>query len=241
MSQTTKQVAVVTGGTGAIGSAICARLQAQGMNVLAVDRDVRPVPDGQNFFVCELTDPARVEDMLKHAAGLGPIGCVVAAHGILLETPAGASDPAAISGIIDINLKTVAYICDISKRYLSSGSSIVLISSWTAFAGRIRNGYGYQATKAGVESLTYSFAVAYGPDGIRVNCVAPGFMAVPMKGMGAELRQRQGGMDGVVQGAPLRRMIDGEDVAAAVAFLVSKEASAITGVVLPVDAGYRAL
>ena len=234
-------VAIVTGGTGAIGAAICARLQAEGMRVVAADRDPRPTPAGQHYIACDMTDPTSIEALLTAAARLGPIGCIVAAHGILLETPAGGADLSAVSQILDVNLKSVAYLCDLSKRFVTAPASIVLISSWTAFAGRIRNGYGYQAAKAGLESLTRVFAVAYGPDGVRVNAVAPGFMAEPMKGVGAQMRARQGGMNGVIAGAPLRRLVDGVDVANAVAFLCSAQASAITGVVLPVDAGYRAL
>lgn len=107
------------------------------------------------------------------------------------------------------------------------------LSSWTAVAGRIRNGYAYQATKAGLEMLVRSFAAAYGPDGVRVNCIAPGFMADPMKGEGAELRARRGGRQTVIDGAPLRRLIVPQDIANAAAFLCSNEASAITGIVLP--------
>jgi NAD(P)-dependent dehydrogenase (short-subunit alcohol dehydrogenase family) len=235
------RVAIVTGGTGAIGSAIGARLQAAGQRVVAADLDVRPVPEGQTFFACDVTDPASIEKLLVFAADIGPVACIVAAHGILLETPAGAADLSAVSRILDVNLKGVAYLCDLAGRHLAPPASIVLISSWTAFAGRIRNGYGYQAAKAGLESLTRTFAAAYGPNGVRVNAVAPGFMADPMKGMGAEMRARQGGMDGVIQGAPLRKLVTAAEVASAVAFLCSNEASAITGVVLPVDAGYRAL
>lgn len=234
-------VAIVTGGTGAIGSAICARLQAAGLRIVAADLDAQPVPQGQTFFACDVTDPVRIEELLVFAARLGRVTCIVAAHGILLETRAGAGDLAAVSRILDINLKSVAYLCDLAGRHLAPPASIVLISSWTAFAGRIRNGYGYQAAKAGLESLTRTFAAAYGPNGVRVNAVAPGFMAEPMKGMGAEMRARQGGMDGVIQGAPLRKLVTATEVASAVAFLCSGEASAITGVVLPVDAGYRAL
>lgn len=238
---TRQAVAVVTGGTGAIGSAICAKLQSLGMHVVAADRDRREVPAGQTFFECDLTNPDSVSAMLKFATSLGPLHCLVAAQGILKDTPAGGSDPAAVSDVVDVNLKSVAYVCDLAKACLASPASLVLVSSWTATAGRLKNAYAYQATKAGVESLTRTFAVAYGPLGVRVNCVAPGFMAQPMKGEGAKLRARQGGMDAVIAGAPLGRLIEGIDIANAVAFLCSQEARAITGVVLPVDAGYRAL
>lgn len=234
-------VAVVAGGTGAIGSAIARKLQLLGFHIVAADKDARAVPQGQSFHACDLTKPEDVAALFEFASKSGVIRCVVAAQGILRETPAGHSDLAAVSQVIDVNLKSVAYVCDAAKAHLLPPASIILISSWTATAGRLKNAYAYQATKAGLESLTRTFAVAYGPLGIRVNCVAPGFMAEPMKGEGAELRAQQGGMDSVIKGAPLGRLIEGVDIANAVAFLCSDEARAITGVVLPVDAGYRAL
>lgn len=234
-------VAIVTGGTGAIGMAIGAALQARGMHVVAADLDAKPVPAGQSFFQCDVTSPDSVVGLYDHAATLGTVMCLVAAHGVLLETLAGASDPAAVKNVLDINLNGVAYLCDLAGSRFASNASILLISSVTAFMGRAKNAYAYQASKAGVESLTRTFAVAYGPLGIRVNAIAPGFMAIPMKGAGAELRQRQGGGEVVGKAAPLGRLVDPREVAGAAAFLCSAEASAITGVVLPVDCGFAAL
>lgn len=234
-------VAIVTGGTGSIGAAIGVKLQSLDLRVVAADLDKRDVPSGQEFFACDVTRPESVHDLLAFGATQGPIACIVAAHGILFETPAGGSDPKAVSNIIDVNLKGVAYLLDQARSVMQAPGSIVAISSWTAFAGRIQGAYAYQATKAGLESLVRTFAASYGPHGIRVNCVAPGFMADPMKGAGAEMRSRQGGMQSVIDGAPLRRLITAADIANAVAFLCSENASAITGVTLPVDAGYRAL
>ncbi len=134
----------------------------------------------------------------------------------------------------------MAYLCDLAGTRLADGGSIVLLSSLSAFMGRVRSGYAYQASKAGVEALARVFAVAYGPRRIRVNCIAPGFMSAPMKGPGAQLRQRQGGNEVVVQPIPLGRLIEAEEVASATAFLCSKDAAAITGIVMPIDGGQRA-
>lgn len=233
-------IAIVTGGTGTIGAAIAAELQARGQRVVIADLDARPVPEGQVFQRCDVTDPASVAALFDAASALGSVSTVVVAHGILLETVPGAADPAAMSKVIDVNLKGVALVCDAAAAHLSEGGSIALVSSMSAFMGRVGGAYAYQATKAGVESLTRVYAVAYGPRGIRVNCVAPGFMAEPMKGQGAELRARQGGTDKVRDASPLRRLTTAEELAKAVAFLCSDEAPTITGVVLPVDSGQRA-
>jgi 3-oxoacyl-[acyl-carrier protein] reductase len=234
------EVAIVTGGTGAIGSAICAEFGSGGRTVVAADRDVHPVPKGQHFQLCDVTDPKSVAELFDQAARLGTVTRVVAAHGILMETPAGATDPAALSTVLDVNLKGVAYLCDACGTRLGRGAAIVLLSSVTAFMGRARNGYAYQASKGGVESLTRAFAVAYGPKGIRVNCIAPGFMSIPMKGQGAQLRERQGGGETVVKSTPLGRLVEPAEIAKAAAFLCSPSADAITGIVLPVDCGLRA-
>ncbi len=234
------EVAIVTGGTGSIGAAICARFQALGAKVVAADSDPRPVPAGQNFVQCDVTDPASLRRLFDQAAALGNLTVLVAAHGILAETPAGAANLETVSRVIDVDLKGVAYLCDLAGSRMPGGGSIVLLSSLSAFMGRVRGGYAYQASKAGVESLTRAFAVAYGPRRIRVNCIAPGFMAAPMKGPGAQLRQRQGGNDVVVQTIPIGRLIEADEVASATVFLCSKEAAAITGIVMPVDGGQLA-
>ncbi|MFO0986449.1 MAG: SDR family oxidoreductase [Alphaproteobacteria bacterium] len=234
------EVAIVTGGTGSIGAAICAELQARGAMVVVADSDLRAVPDGQTLVQCDVTSPASLRQMFDRASALGKVKSLVAAHGILADTPAGGADLDTVSRVIDVDLKGVAYLCDLAGSTLAEGGAIVLMSSISAFMGRVQNGYAYQASKAGVEALTQVFAVAYGPRRIRVNCIAPGFMTAPMKGPGAKMRERQGGNETVVKTIPLGRLIAPEEVAKATAFLCSKDAAAITGVVLPIDGGQRA-
>lgn len=235
-----QSVAIVTGGTGTIGAAIAAELQARGQIVVVADLDPRPVPAGQHVQPCDVTDPTSVAALFQAAAALGPLTTLVVAHGILLETLPGSADPVAVGRVIDVNLKGVALVCDAAAGAMADGGAVLLVSSMSAFMGRVGGAYAYQATKAGVESLTRVYAVAYGPRGIRVNCVAPGFMAEPMKGQGAELRARQGGTDKVRDASPLRRLTTAPELAKAVAFLCSDDAPTITGIVLPVDSGQRA-
>ncbi len=233
-------VAIITGGTGTIGAAMAAEFQARGQTVVVADLDEKPVAEGQHFLRCDVTDPASVAALFAAAAALGPITTLVAAHGILLETVPGAADPADVARVIDVNLRGVALLCDAAGAHLGEGSSILLVSSMSAFMGRVDGAYAYQATKAGVESLTRVYAVAYGPRGVRVNCVAPGVMEQPMKGKGPVLRARQGGNEKMRVLNPLRRLVTGQELAKAAAFLCSDDAPTITGVVLPVDAGIRA-
>jgi len=234
-------VAIITGGTGAIGGVVASTLQTPSLTIVTADLDEIPVPDGQVFQRCDVTDSQSLTALFECAEKLGTVRHVIACHGVLLETPVGAGDPADVDKVLNINLNGVAHLCDMAAARLPQDSCIVLISSVTSFMGRAKNAYAYQASKAGVESLTRTFGVACGPKGIRVNCIAPGFMTSPMKGAGADLRRRQGGSENVTKATPLGRTIEGRDIANAVAFLCSPQASAITGATLAVDAGMGAL
>lgn len=236
-----QSVAIVTGGTGTIGQAIAAKFQARGQIVVAADLDELPVPAGQHFVACDVTKPESVATLFERAAALGKITDVVLSHGLGMVTLPGSADPASVSKVIDVNLKGVALVCDRAADHLGENGSILLISSMSATMGRIGHAYAYQASKAGVEELTRIYAIAYGPRGIRVNAVAPGFMEKLMKGAGEEARAKAGGNEGIRAGLPLRRLVSENDIAEAVSFLCSPLASAITGVVLPVDSGMRAL
>jgi 3-oxoacyl-[acyl-carrier protein] reductase len=106
--------------------------------------------------------------------------------------------------------------------------------------GRTSSAFVYQATKAGVESITRSFAVGLASREIRVNCVAPGYLSEPMRGEGQVLRARQGGNEALKSFTPFGRLVTPNEVAEVVAFLCSSRASGISGVVLPVDGAQRA-
>lgn len=233
-------VAIVTGGTGTIGAVIADLFQQRGATIVVADLDERPVAAGQTFVRCDVTDAKSVAAMFAAAAKLGEITSVVVAHGILMETVPGSADPVAVGKVLDVNLKGTALVCDAASAYLGDGASILLLSSMSAFMGRVGGAYAYQASKAGIEAITRSYAIAYGPRGIRVNCIAPGYMAQPMKGEGSKLRARQGGSDKVREATPLRRLVTEQELAMSAAFLCSDQAPSITGVVLPVDSGQRA-
>lgn len=232
------EVVIVTGGTGTIGTAVCNEFQALGFKVVVADRDVKEVPKGQEFVQCDVTDPDSLKQVFDRASTFGEVKVLVAAHGILEHTPAGAADMATISRIIDVDLKSVAYLCDIAGARMADDSSIVLISSATTQMGRVRNGYAYQASKAGVESLTRVLAVAYGPRRIRVNCLSPGFMVSPMKGPATANARKN--VAAIIETIPIGRMTKAEEIAKATAFLSSKDAAVITGIVMPIDGGVLA-
>lgn len=234
-------VAIITGGTGSIGAAICEVLSTQGWTCVAADL-VEP-PAGARPWKFERVDvgsTASVGALIGKASSLGTIRALVNAHGILRETLWDAENDENVDAIVNVNLKGVFRVTRAVARVMADGGSIVNLSSVTAAMGRTRNAYVYQATKAGVESFTRTMAIELAPREIRVNCVAPGYLSEPMRGEGAVLRARQGGNDALAQFTPFGRLVTPKEVAAAIAFLCSPSASGISGVVLPVDGGQRA-
>jgi NAD(P)-dependent dehydrogenase (short-subunit alcohol dehydrogenase family) len=234
-------VAIVTGAAGGLGRAICARLAADGLTIAAADVITPEDPGNYAWLELDVRSTESIEAAVRAASELGRLRAVVNSHGILHFTdPADFSDDV-MRAIIDVNLEGVARMCSIASRYLQADGSIVSLSSVVAGMGRAKGAFVYGATKAGIESLTRYFAVAFGPKGIRVNAVAPGFVTLPMSGDGAKMRAVQGGDEAVLQFSPMGRLVTPEEIANAVAFLSSPQASGISGAVIPVDVGQRAL
>jgi len=142
--------------------------------------------------------------------------------------------------VLAVNLEGVARLLALSGPRMADGAAVVTVSSVTASMGRTQAAAVYQASKAGVEALTRSYAIALAPRGVRVNCVAPGYLSQPMQGEGTVLRARQGGNATLTAMTPMGRLVTPEEVAEVIAFLCSSRASGISGVVLPVDGAQRA-
>jgi NAD(P)-dependent dehydrogenase (short-subunit alcohol dehydrogenase family) len=235
------KVAIVTGGTGSIGSAVCTCLLAQGWTVVAADiAEPGELPKNLHFAKLDVTSTASINAVFDVAAALGNVQALVNAHGILLETTVGSYDEERFQAVLDINLKGVARMCDAAVSRIADRGAIVQLSSVTAMMGRAKGSSAYVASKAGVEALTRNFAVALASREVRVNCVAPGFVSQPMAGEGSMLRARQGGNDAVQSFTPFGRLVTPREVAEVICFLCSERASGVSGVVIPVDGGQLA-
>lgn len=144
-------------------------------------------------------------------------------------------DPKVFADVLDINLNGTMRTCTAARVLLrSSGGCIVNTASMLSFFG---GGLvpGYASSKGGVAQLTKSLAIAYAADGIRVNAVAPGWIATQLTGA---LQHDESRSAAIIARTPLGRWGTPQDVAGAALFLASPWAAFITGVVLPVDGGY---
>ncbi|KUI27119.1 short-chain dehydrogenase [Mycobacterium sp. IS-1496] len=229
------KTAVVTGGGSGIGLAIVQRLQADGLHVATID--LKP-GDGEFAHAADVTDRSAVEAAFTAIRKqLGPITVLVNAAG--LDCFKRFSDVSfdRWQKVIDVNLNGVFHtIQAVLPDMLEAGwGRIVNISSSSTHSGAPYMSP-YVAAKSAVNGLTKSLALEYGPSGITVNAVPPGFIDTPMLRAAAE-RGYLGDIDATIAATPVRRIGRPEDIAAACAFLISEEAGYITGQILGVNGG----
>jgi len=226
--------AVVTGGGSGIGRAIVARLRAGGLNVATLDLD----PSDDEFgFTADVTDRAQVDAALDGVREkLGPVTVLVNSAGLEKFKRFTDLEFADWQRVIDVNLNGVFHcIQAVLPDMLEAGwGRIVNISSSSTHSGQPYMSP-YVAAKSAVNGLTKSLALEYGPAGITVNAVPPGFIDTPMLRKSEErgyLKVQQS-----IEATPVRRIGRPEDIAAACAFLISEEAGYITGQILGVNGG----
>jgi NAD(P)-dependent dehydrogenase (short-subunit alcohol dehydrogenase family) len=223
------KTAIVTGAAAGIGRATAARLVADGWRVVGVDRS-DDAPDGVDLVVGDCGDAAILEAAVDRIGGsLDALAC---SAGIPPTGPWESREH--WDEVIRVDL-TAAYealrVCWPSL-VAAQGSGVLVGSIVGALEGSLRSP-AYAAAKAGLEGLARSMAVIGGPDGVRVNVVAPGAIAT-------EFDERLLPADHRTD-VPLGRMGTPEEVAAVIGFLVSPEASYVTGAVWTVDGGRTVL
>jgi NAD(P)-dependent dehydrogenase (short-subunit alcohol dehydrogenase family) len=243
---------VVTGGASGIGRATCLALAEVGRPVAAWDLDADGARDtaarcaelhGVKAHAVEVD--VRDADAIRAAAAatvaaLPSVGGLVHAAGVSLPVPVDDLDAEAWDGVLDVNLRAEALLVRAllpALRAARPGSAVVAISSVEAIVG---HGVlpAYSASKAGVLGLTRSLAHALGGEGIRVNAVCPGAVDTPML---APLLAWEGARQALEARIPLERIARPEEIAAAVRFLLSDQASYVHGTYLVVDGGMTAV
>ncbi len=232
------RIALVIGGTGGIGSAICVTLGDAGAAVIATAVDAPEQAEARQRMPgvnIQLLDIANDADVQRLAAELGPVDILVNCAGITSRGESSFGEEEFLR-VVDINLHGSMRTARAFRPALAARKGCVVnIASLMSFHGS-GTAPGYSASKGAVMQLTKSLAIAWAGEGIRVNAVAPGFIGTPMtdKHIDPVLRANSEAR------TPMGRWGQPQDIANAVLFLASDRASFITGAILPVDGGYLA-
>jgi len=239
------KVAVVTGGNSGIGLASAKRLHQEGARVVISGRDSRTLDAAVSAIgagsLAVQSDVSKLEDIDRLytfvASKLGKIDVLFANAGVAKFGPYAASPAALFDELFAINVRGVYFTLQKALPHLNDGASVILNTSVVASKGSENMGV-YAATKAAVRSFARTAASELKDRSIRVNAVAPGPISTPIFGRtGLTEEQIAGFKAGISDRVPMRRMGRPEEIASAVAFLASDDASYITGVELNVDGG----
>ncbi len=232
-------LAVVTGAGRGLGRAIAARLARDGHEVCAVDIDgaaasATAAALGGTAHACDVADRSQVRDL---AEKVGPAGILVNNAGVWSYGSLIAARDGDVDRVIAVNLMgTLNCVRAFAPAMAAAGGGSIVSLSSVAAATAATAVEVYPVTKGAIEVLTRQLALELGPSGVRVNAVGPGSMLTEGSAPAYE-GQRMAQRAAMV---PLRRVGTPEDVANAVGFLVSEEASYISGQVLYVDGGLSA-
>lgn len=224
-------VAVVTGGASGIGEACRSLLERCGATVEIVDSNADPPRD--------VTDRAAIGEFARSVGERhGGLDVLVNAAGVL--TPNKPAEELPLEDFrrnVEVNVLGVVNTCQAFLPLLAKRrGSIVNVASQAALVSLPQQG-AYTAAKAALAGLTRSLAIDWAERGVRVNAVAPGFTRTPMT---AAFFENEGFTRAATRRIPLGRILEPSEIAGAIVFLASPLASAITGVVLPVDGGWTA-
>lgn len=235
-------VAVVTGASGGIGSAVARAIRSKSEDDLALVLHCHRDRTGADRLSSELSDSFVVEADLSTSSGRGRLLDEALAHGTpyILVNSAGADRPHetaldvtedAFDALVALNLKAPLFLMKLFAKEMARAGSGVIVNVTSVLARRAVTGSAvYRATKAALEALTKQYAMELGPRRIRVNAVAPGFIETPMTAELPEERREQ-----VRREIAWGEMGTADAVAAAVCHLIENDY--ITGAVISVDGG----
>jgi NAD(P)-dependent dehydrogenase (short-subunit alcohol dehydrogenase family) len=228
---------LVAGASSGIGEAIARAFAEQGDNVTATGATEAEVNAamGRNdssvrFVQLDVRDGPAVTALVS---ALGDLDVLINCAGIIRRGQE--HDPEVFEQVLDINLVGTMRLCAAARDGLANkGGCIISTASMLSFFG---GGLvpAYSASKGGIAQLTKSLAIAYAEQGIRVNAIAPGWIATPLTQALQDDPERSAP---IIARTPMKRWGTPDDLVGPVMFLASPQAKFVTGVVLPVDGGY---
>jgi len=219
---------VVTGAASGLGLAIAKAAEAEGAVITALDRVASPFATSR---ICDISD----EESVKRAlTGLTRIDAVVNSAGIARRATVTEAHMADYDAVMAVNVRGAFLVSKYALPHLRAfGGAILHLSSGVATTGT-RNRAAYSASKGAIVSLTKNMALDYAADKVRVNCLCPGFVNTPLlASLPPERRAKLTALH------PLGRLGEPEDVAHMALFLISDQASWITGQAIAVDGGFN--
>jgi NAD(P)-dependent dehydrogenase (short-subunit alcohol dehydrogenase family) len=229
---------LVTGGTSGIGAGIARGFIEAGANVTVAgvgDAEIAaaasdPILSKARAQQLDVRDGNAIKTLIGSLDGLD---AVVNCAGVIRR--GDELEPDVFASVVDINLNGTMRVCATARPLLarSKGAIVNLASMLSFFGGGLVPGYA--ASKGGIAQLTKSLAIAYAGDGIRVNAIAPGWIATPLT---SALQSNQERSEAILGRTPLGRWGHPSDLLGGVLYLCSPAASFVTGAVLVIDGGY---
>ncbi|WP_417600070.1 SDR family NAD(P)-dependent oxidoreductase [Pararhodobacter oceanensis] len=237
------QRVLIVGAAGGIGGACVDAFDLAGWQVIGADLNTEHIPSAAETHILDVSDAGKVASL---ASRIGRVDAVIYAAGIVATMPIADTDFSVWRRIMAVNLDGAAHV---AKAFVApmiaagKGGSLVFLSSAAGVRGEAMAS-AYSASKAGLIGMTQSLAAELTSHAIRVNAVAPGNVDTPMlREVAREISRNGGGSEAEVwnefaKAGAAQRLVTPQEVAVVCAALCSPTFSAVTGTIVPVDAGY---